>query len=181
MTHFNELLEGKIFTIPNFLLDKECDMFINGIINKQDIVNFTSVSGFKNDKYIDVTLSSYFYGKIVDVFGVGLVNKLGILKANTLIMTGMYGENQQFGLHTDTGLYYNKIDREKSRFTLLIYLNDDYENGGTAFYDDNFVEMLEVEPERGMALLFDIDLWHKGNEVVGGCKYWIGCEVVGRF
>lgn len=179
MTHFNELLENKIFTIPNFLSDEECEIFINKIKNKQNVVNFTSASNFKNDKYTDKQLTEYFYGKIIGVFDDGLINKLKIVRANTLIMTGMYTENEQFGMHTDTGLFYDKINKQKSTFTLLIYLNDDYKNGETAFYDDNFVHILNVKPERGTALLFDINLWHKGIGVVGNNKFWIGGEVVG--
>lgn len=175
------LLENKIFTIPNFLSDEECKFYMNNIKNKQKTVNFTSVSNFKNDKYINENLSEYFYNKIVDTFDKEIIDKLKIIKPNNLIMTGMYEPDQQFGLHTDTGLYYNKSEKIKSRFTLLIYLNDDYEKGETSFYDDNFNHLLDVKPEKGKALIFDIDMWHKGNNVVGNNKLWIGCELIGKF
>lgn len=181
MDKLNVLLENKIFTIPNFLTNNECDKFIMDITNKQDITNFTSVSNFKNDKYVDEILSYYFYGKIENIFKQNLINQLQIVKPNNLIMTGMYNENQQFGLHTDTGLYYDKQNNLKSRFTLLIYLNDDFTNGETSFYDDNFTHILDVIPQKGMSLLFDIDMWHKGNIVIGNTKFWIGCEIIGKF
>lgn len=175
------LLENKIFTISNFLSNEECDKFIDDINNKPNVTNFTSVSNFKNDKYVNEDLAKYFYNKIVDIFPKELSDNLKIVKPNNLIMTGMYTKNQQFGLHTDTGLYYNKNDKLKSRFTLLIYLNDDYANGETSFYDDNFKHLLDVIPKKGMALLFDIDMWHKGNNVIGNNKFWIGCEVIGKY
>ncbi len=177
----NTLLENKIFTIPHFLSNDECDMYITEIINKQKIVNFTNGSNFKNDKYIDKNLAEYFYLKIENIFGQELVNKINIVKPNNLIMTGMYELKQQFGLHTDTGLYYDKINKQKSRFTLLVYLNDNYEKGETSFYYDDFNHMMDIKPEKGMALIFDINLWHKGNEVFKENKFWIGCEIIGNF
>ena len=32
--------------------------------------------------------------------------------------------------------------------------------------------------EKGMALIFDINLWHKANKVINGNKYWIGREII---
>jgi hypothetical protein len=28
---------------------------------------------------------------------------------------------------------------------------------------------------------FDIDLWHRGDVIQSGTKYWIGCEIIGTF
>ena len=72
-------------------------------------------------------------------------------------------------------------NKEKSCWTLLIYLNDDYEGGHTIFYDDNWKQIESISPERGKALLFDIDLWHRGDILVSGTKQWIGCEIIGVF
>lgn len=54
-----------------------------------------------------------------------------------------------------------------------------FEGGETVFFDSNFKQTRTVVPKRGKALMFDIDLWHKGNEVTKGQKYWIGCEIIG--
>jgi prolyl 4-hydroxylase len=171
---------NKIITINNFLLFDECDKFIYDINNNQNIIPFTNSGIFKNNKYINANLSNYFYQKIENKLKDNNIN-ISILRPNNLIMTGKYTNNQEFGLHTDTGLYYNKETNEKSRYTLLIYLNDNFNGGETEFYDDNFNSILKIIPKKGKALLFDIDMWHKGNQLIHGEKYWIGCEIISNF
>jgi prolyl 4-hydroxylase len=177
----NNIYQNKIFTITDFLSDIECDTFIDNINNKTKIVNFTSASQFKNDKYIDDKLANSFYDKIKQSFGNELIDKLHIIDVNNLIMTGRYNASQQFNLHTDTGLYFNKKNKIKSRYTLLIYLNDNYNGGETGFFDDDFSHIIDIKPKKGMALLFDINMWHKGNLLLNNNKYWIGCEIKGRY
>jgi hypothetical protein len=62
----------------------------------------------------------------------------------------------------------------------LIYLNDNYDGGETSFYTENFVHVTDIQPKIGTALLFNLDQWHKGNTVLNGDKYWIGCEIIGK-
>jgi hypothetical protein len=164
-----------IWTFDNFLTEKECNNFISQINNKKKHNNFTNTGLFINDKYINLELATYFFNKIKK-----LIN-IEILRPNNIIMTGKYLPNQSFSLHTDTGLFYDRIKKEKSKYTLLIYLNDDYENGETEFYDNNFNKQVVIKPKKGKALLFDIDLWHSGNQVLKKEKYWIGCEIIGKF
>lgn len=38
-----------------------------------------------------------------------------------------------------------------------------------------------IVPIKGYAVLFDISLWHKANEILECNKYWIGCEIIGGF
>lgn len=173
----NILLKDKIILIDNFLSESECCKYINEIYERKTVRNFTSVGKFKNEKYIDEILSIFFFDKLKNF----IQNKSLIIKPNNIIMTGKYSPNEHFGMHLDTGLYYDKIKKEKSKFTLLVYLNDNFDGGETCFYDNNLNFILSVKPKKSMALLFDIDLWHKGNEVINGEKYWIGCEIIGKF
>ena len=129
---------------------------------------------FKNDRFVNVELANSFYEKVKkDV-------NAPMLRANNLVMTGKYQPGDVFGLHTDTGLYFDLNKGEKSNYTLLIYLNDNFTGGKTVFYNDNFQKIVEIEPKRGKALLFDIDLWHKGEEIYEGKKFWIGCEIISK-
>jgi prolyl 4-hydroxylase len=165
----------KIFTFDDFLTNDECNYFINQINNKKNKRCFTDSGAFENDKYIDLELAQYFYNKIKNL------TDLQILRPNNLIMTGKYVSGDSFNLHTDTGLFYDRKNKEKSRYTLLIYLNDDFISGETEFYTEQFKKVLTIKPKKGKALLFDIDLWHKGNTIIEGNKYWIGCEIIGPF
>ncbi len=170
----NEIIKNKIWTFDNFFSKEECQKFIEQIDNKKNKICFTNSGKFENDKYVDLELANYFFNKICK-----LVN-IEILKPNNLIMTGKYFPGESFNLHTDTGLYFDLQNNEKSRYTLLIYLNDNYQKGDTIFYTDEFKELAKVIPKQGSALLFDIDLWHRGNIVEAGNKYWIGCEIIAK-
>lgn len=181
-----ELSKG-IYVFDDFLNKKECLEYINmiddSILNEKQIC-FSDNSGSINHKYIDLELATKFYDRLVESSFSN--EKLGknikkIKRPNNLIMWARYDPETDFGLHTDTGLFYDSIKREKSRWTLLIYLNNDFNGGSTVFYDDNFKEILTVEPQAGTCVLFDIDLWHKGTKVLDSRKYWIGCEIIGDY
>lgn len=177
MSSVKYILGSKVLLIDNFLDVEECNVYINQINEKKDIINFTNEGKFKNDKYIDPDLSMLFYNRI----GYDVINKLNVVKPNNLIMTGKYEVGQSFSLHTDTGLYFNLEQKLKSTYTMLIYLNDDFEGGHTLFYDDKFNHLFNIIPKKGMALIFDIDMWHSGQQLSSGTKYWIGCELIGKF
>jgi hypothetical protein len=172
------LQEKGIYTIPKFLSEEECLKYKELVFNAPEgATNFTDSGIFKNLKWIDSELSTEFYTKLQKYIEPSSL----ALRANNLIMTGNYDPNEQFSLHTDTGLFYDRVGKEKSRWTLLIYLNDDYEGGHTLFYDDNWNQTQDIKPEKGKALLFDIDLWHRGDMLLSGTKQWIGCEIIGKF
>lgn len=176
--HRVNLEKGGIYTIPNFLNEDECSHFNDLVFNPpKDASKFTTTGIFTNKKWKDPMIADSFYSKLS-----AFIEPSDLaLRANSVVMTGHYKEGQQFNLHTDTGLFYDKFNREKSRWTLLIYLNDDYEGGNTLFYDDNFSLVKTIQPEKGKALLFDIDLFHRGDTIERGEKQWIGCEIIGKF
>ena len=165
-----------IYTLAEFLSKEECDRYIQAIQAPQKRTNFTDSGKFTNHKYVDQALADIFFAKLQTY---KLQEEL--LRPNNLVMTGFYKPGDQFGLHTDTGLYYNRATHEKSRWTLLIYLNTVEGEGATVFYDEEWKECKRIYPKEGTAILFDIDLWHKGDELLTQFKYWIGCEVIGPF
>lgn len=169
-----------IYVFPEFLTQEECTLFREKLrAPLPDATNFTDSGNFKNRKWVDQPLANSFYTRLLDFQTEDRDRKF--LGANTLIMSGEYGPGNSFGLHTDTGLYYNRKDKIKSAWTLLIYLNHDFEGGTTSFYTDTFEPTVTIQPKEGSALVFDIDLWHKGDEVLKGDKAWIGCEIIGSF
>jgi len=170
-----------IKVIPNFLSNDECAEYINLInekANKSDTCCFTNNADMFNHKYINETLSQHFYDRFC-LFENPSDNE--ITGPNNLVMMARYINGENFGLHTDTGLFYDNINKLKSRFTVLIYLNDDFDNGNTIFYNDKFQVTDVIKPVKGSCLIFDIDLWHEGQAVKNGNKYWIGCEFIGKF
>ena len=91
---------------------------------------------------------------------------------------------QRFGIHTDTGSEFSEYEDvstktkecRKSKFTVLG--DEEFVGGETQFFTDDFVETVVVAPKRGRVLLFDIDRYHRANEVKRGVKTWIGIELV---
>ena len=81
-----------------------------------------------------------------------------------------YDPGQYFAPHTDGS--FRRENGEESRLTLLVYLNDDFEGGETAFAD------YIVTPKRGMALAFRHELLHEGRVVDSGVKYVLRSDVM---
>lgn len=81
-----------------------------------------------------------------------------------------YCEGEHFGMHTDAPYTQGGI---VSKFTLVIYLNDDFGGGETVFPANGIF----IKPETGKALLFSSDVPHAANPVKGGPKYILRSEV----
>ncbi len=90
-----------------------------------------------------------------------------------------YMTEQNFILHTDTGAHYDRKNGTCSTYTVLIYLNDNYEGGELVFYDDFGNITKTINPAKGLCVIFDIKLYHCAKKVIGE-KYWIGCEFIGK-
>ena len=82
-----------------------------------------------------------------------------------------YREGQGTTAHRDCAV--SGAAGERSRLTLLIYLNDDFEGGETQFVDGQTT----VSPSVGKALLFAHGEMHRGDVVRDGTKYVLRCEV----
>jgi len=81
-----------------------------------------------------------------------------------------YEPRQSFRWHRDG--YFARPSGERSRLTLMVYLNDDFEGGETRF------EQAVVKPVKGMALFFVHHLLHEGAEVRRGRKYVMRTDVM---
>ena len=83
-----------------------------------------------------------------------------------------YDVGQQFAWHYDG--CHERANGERSWLTFMIYLNDGYGGGQTAFTD------LAVEPVAGTALFFEHEVRHQGRPVTHGCKYVLRSDVMYR-
>lgn len=87
-----------------------------------------------------------------------------------------YQEGGDFPIHLDG----NNVDSQnfRSMFTLNIFLNDDLQGGGTAFYHNDLSPRLTVQPKRGTGALFYAKQYHQGNAVEQGVKYLLRTDVM---
>jgi prolyl 4-hydroxylase len=83
-----------------------------------------------------------------------------------------YHPGQRFAPHTDGS--FRRDDRERSRFTFMVYLNGDLEGGETRF------RRIVIPPVQGCALLFRHEIEHEGCEVTRGVKYVLRSDVMFR-
>jgi hypothetical protein len=68
---------------------------------------------------------------------------------------------------------------ESSIYTVVIYLNDDYEGGNTNFLSPGTDHVLfSVSPQQGTALVFNHDTLHEGTQVITGTKYIMRTEIM---
>jgi predicted 2-oxoglutarate/Fe(II)-dependent dioxygenase YbiX len=81
-----------------------------------------------------------------------------------------YEPNQSFSGHVD-GVF-RRSNGEESRLTLMIYLNEDFVGGETAF------PASVVKPRAGMAIIFRHDLFHEGRPVKQGTKYVLRSDIM---
>lgn len=90
-----------------------------------------------------------------------------------------YDAGQLFNWHRDG--HFERRTGERSQFTFMVYLNDDFEGGATSFRDDDGFagdSALRVTPVKGMALLFHHPIWHRGDAVTAGRKYVLRTDVM---
>ncbi|MEZ4451764.1 MAG: 2OG-Fe(II) oxygenase [Nannocystaceae bacterium] len=97
-----------------------------------------------------------------------------VVGANERLRCYRYDPGQRFAPHYD-GAYYRSSD-EYSLLTFMVYLNDDFEGGETAFH-----ELGErVIPRAGDALLFQHRVLHEGCAIVRGRKYVVRSDIMYR-
>lgn len=92
------------------------------------------------------------------------------LGVNERLRIYRYGPGQQFDWHRDGS--FERANGERSLVTFMVYLNDGFQGGATAF------DSLKVQPERGKALFFLHELRHKGEVVESGRKYALRTDVM---
>ena len=87
-----------------------------------------------------------------------------------------YTPGDYFLPHLD-GTYTSPDGQSASFYTLQLYLNDEFEGGGTRFFCHGDEE-INCVPEAGMVLLFEHRIMHEGSLLQDGLKYAIRTDVM---
>jgi len=188
-----------IYTIDNFLTEKECKFIINASKDKLKGAGVSVMEGdkrFKTGEYKGRTNSSYWmphdlYPETLEI-AEKIAEKIGCGREHfENFQVIHYNENEEYKYHYDA---YDKDETEKyEKFcggpfgrgnrlrTVLVYLNDVPEGGGTGFdrlseYDNEII----VEPKMGKIVVFtnvnddgslNIKSRHAGLPVIKGEKW----------
>jgi prolyl 4-hydroxylase len=178
-----DLSEPLVFTIADVLARDECGALIarieaanptaapittaRGFVMRPDVRNNTRVI------FDDVELARRLYARIESAVP-PLLAGMYSHGANERFRCYRYEPGQRFAPHYDGS--FRRSEREESQLTLMVYLNEGFVGGATAFHDFG----VEVVPVTGMALLFQHRVLHEGCEVVEGTKYVLRSDVMFR-
>lgn len=169
-----------LFTIHKFLTQEECGSLIGTAEQRGfSAAPITTSRGFvmapdirNNTRYMvdDLSLAMRLWARLEPEIGDAAPR--GALGLNERFRYYKYEAGQAFRWHRDGR--YVRNEREASRLTFMIYLNDGFTGGDTEF---DFPEQ-SVTPRTGMALLFEHGLYHQGAPVTEGTKYVLRSDVM---
>ncbi|WP_315719439.1 MULTISPECIES: 2OG-Fe(II) oxygenase [unclassified Bradyrhizobium] len=180
-----------IETIASFLSAEECDDYIRwgeaigfgdapistsmGMIIAKDVRN--------NERVMvdDAERAQSLYARLAGHLAPSFQHRWQPVGLNERLRLYRYDVGQKFDWHRDG--HFARDNGERSLFTFLIYLNDDFEGGATSFCDDTGLMPegpLRITPQQGMALLFHHPIMHRGDRVTRGRKYVLRTDVMYR-
>jgi predicted 2-oxoglutarate/Fe(II)-dependent dioxygenase YbiX len=178
-----------IGTIPDFLTATECEAYIrlsegigyeeapvstgHGMVMMKDVRN--------NDRVMidDAGRAQDLYRRLSNCLPQRFKKKWEPVGLNERLRLYRYDVGQQFDWHMDG--FFERENGERSFFTFMVYLNEDFEGGDTSFrdgYGTPIGGMFHVTPKKGMALLFHHPIPHRGDPVIAGRKYVLRTDVM---
>lgn len=170
-------------TVDNLLGRDECDALIQRIeAAGPTVAPITTVSGFelrpdiRNNTRVmidDTGLAADLFGRLSAELAPPMAG-MHAVGANERFRCYRYEPGQRFAPHFDGA--FRRNDREISLLTLIVYLNEGFAGGATAFLDYG----VEVVPRTGLALLFQHRLLHEGCAVRSGVKYALRSDIMYR-
>jgi predicted 2-oxoglutarate/Fe(II)-dependent dioxygenase YbiX len=174
-------LAESVFTVDDFLSRKECLQYLalsERLGYEAAKVNTTKgarvMPGVRNNSrafYPSEELARQLWLR-AQPFVPAELGRSQALGLNELFRFYRYQAGQQFRGHYDAS--YVRSPTEASLLTFMVYLNDNFRGGDTAFRD------LRVWPRQGRLLVFEHGLYHLGRTVTEGVKYVLRTDVMFR-
>ena len=176
----------KLYSIPNFLSDEECNKIIAHIDEHNApsrVANDSLISGGVDNTH-RTSYTSNLSDDIVPKLKQRIAVELGIdnVKHGEGIQGQRYQPGQYFKPHCDffSGKSFNSncLASGNRTHTLMVFLNDDFTGGATNFP----TLMKKFEPKKGTAIVWENmtaegqtipEALHEGQEVIEGTKYII--------
>jgi len=136
-----------------------------GFVMRPDIRNNTRVM------FDDVELAAQLFARLGGALPARLCGRRAV-GVNERFRCYRYEPGQRFAPHYDGA--YARSPTERSELTLMVYLNEEFTGGKTAFHHYD----VEATPRTGAALLFQHQLLHEGCVVHTGVKYVLRSDVM---
>ena len=175
------------FVIPNVLTPDQCAAYID-LSEKigYEPATITTEAGAElrpdvrnNDRVIhdDPELAATLWGLVKDYLPETVKDRTR-LGLNERFRFYRYDPGQRFEWHLDG--FFERENGERSLYTVLFFLNDNFEGGETRFRvrDDAGVKTVPVKPVTGHILIFQHEILHEGAAVTAGRKYILRTDVM---
>mmetsp|Transcript_3509 Transcript_3509/g.5791 ORF Transcript_3509/g.5791 Transcript_3509/m.5791 type:complete len:300 (+) Transcript_3509:45-944(+) len=207
----------RAFVIKNLLSDDECDRLVQFMEEKTtQSVPASSQKAARNHLRIviqSISLGDQLLRRITKVLeemgeaevhvsdenksnfihnGIGMHGCWKLHSMNEQFRLCKYEPNGHFGPHYDSDYIVDPLTL-RSLKTFMIYLNDDFAEGETAFVSEHdlhfdsdrsiycapdHVTIAALKPYKGDCLIFDHQMLHEGGQVKDGCKYIIRSDLL---
>jgi prolyl 4-hydroxylase len=171
-----------IILVEDFFTAQECEHYILWSEQQgyeeakvQTSTGQVMMKNLRNNSRImfsDELLAEKIWSKI-QPFCIQNVGNSVAIGLNEMFRFYKYEVGQKFKRHIDGS--YQRNETEFSCYTLLMYLNQDFEGGETVFGD------IIIHPKIGSALIFKHQLKHEGKEILQGEKYVLRTDIMYRF
>ncbi|HEX4419742.1 MAG TPA: 2OG-Fe(II) oxygenase [Kofleriaceae bacterium] len=170
-----------VFSVPEVLTVAECEEMIARIeVLGPQAAPVTTASGFvmmpdvRNNTRVmfdDVALAAELFRRLGAALPAQVCGRRPV-GVNERFRCYRYAPGQRFASHFDGS--YQRSATECSELTLMVYLNEGFGEGSTAFLDFD----VQVRPRAGAALMFQHRLLHEGTTVTSGTKYVLRSDVM---
>ena len=145
-----------IIEFPNFLNPKDCDKFIDltkGNLEKARVVDIDLKEKFSLGRTNETSVFTLDHSSFIKQFASSFTKCFSLQTKNlTSFQVLKYSKSQHYSQHFDAYSEKTLSNRGKSQrlFTFIIYLNDDFLGGHTAFP----LLDISIEPKKGSLLAF---------------------------
>jgi hypothetical protein len=164
-----------IFEIPNILTETECDQWIDRIRSTgTEPAPINTARGVEIDAQIrnnrrvifdDVEWANDLFDRVKDHVPQEIHGMI-LAGANERLRCYEYLPGHRFAPHSDGAFIRN--EDERSWYTYIIYLNEEFEGGETVFLVEPEVV---IKPRTGAGLFFQHPIIHEGALATSGIKY----------
>jgi len=167
--------------IDNIFTEEECQTLLERAFEKGWTPVDNGLAKYQRAVIIDDNLAEILFDKIEHLLPETYKNQR-IVKLNNYFRFSRYIPGGRFKIHKD-GIN-SDSDGNRAIFTLNIFLNDDFEGGGTIFYKNNNKNknknniLMNIRPKTARAGLFYNQIDHEGEIVTKGFKYLLRTDVM---
>lgn len=175
------------WVVENAFTPQECEFFISTtdlLITDQNAISHRDIGEHREQFYgAHQATFDIVWGRLREVLPATYQGH-ELVGFDEKIRFNVQYEGGQVAPHFDLASFQANSDR--SFITVLIYLNDNFKDGHTRFFDNEAflsrnarsAKSLDIRPARGQVVIFQHDTYHCGALCVGAAKYALRFDAV---